>query len=802
MVNKENFDKKTMQEAQLKLAEKRAKQGELDSIKGSVKMISDALILLNNKMETLKNTNLKNVEDAIANFEEITDYHNKKIDNYDNNFNIIKRKINSFNDVAADMLTEIKSVCESLEVENIQEISKQTEEYADIIKNKIREISLEFDSFNDVQDKMEKIHEYVDNIESHTIGNNINTLLESVEKIQNLTDAFDGNISNLDDKVRDSKLLEKANERIKAFDKIYDSVNNILDKTGSINKNIKLAESTINNICKHNEQQNNNIEEILQNKFALLSQIIMEISEKLLVEKGKIEEYVGKKYSNINEHFDTIISLSENNSEMLKNAIENNTNNVVEDIKSLVSNSNTLVEQKFIESKNITNDLREELMSRYETLDKLADKIQSDSAASVDSVKNIISTNYEEILETINDMNKSQDETINNISELLIKNFKDVLENVHDVVCKNEKKYLSIIEKVDELAESINVLDNDVSESLNNNFKEIYNKLNDLTDENLKLKEEEEKKYKNLNERFEQFSFDTTKNFKSIKNKVNEFCDEIPKQINDRLKEMFSQMDEKLTGILENKCENIEASIEKINNKIIERDEFNNKFDKVNKLDSKICELEQKINDLLEENKNLKESINQNNLKLDRYSETATNNNSVAGRNESINILERAANNGDVNACLQLGNIYYQGLNTKQDFEKALKYYEIGSKRGNAECNSRIIAIYKMLADKGVVKYQFLTGKSYLEGKIVEQDLDTALMWYKKAAMNGNVEAKVMLMRMYNMMANNNNPDGLYNLGLCYYEGFCVEKDLSKAYEYFNRAASLGHAGAINMVKR
>ena len=129
-MEKEIFDKKTIQEAQLKLAEKRAKQNELDSIKGSVKMISDALILLNNKMETLKNTNLKNIEESIVNFEEITDYHNKKIDNYDNNFNLIKRKINSFNDVAADILSKIKGVCETLEVESIQELSKETEEYA------------------------------------------------------------------------------------------------------------------------------------------------------------------------------------------------------------------------------------------------------------------------------------------------------------------------------------------------------------------------------------------------------------------------------------------------------------------------------------------------------------------------------------------------------------------------------------------------------------------------------------------------------------------------------------------------
>ncbi|NME83042.1 tetratricopeptide repeat protein [Clostridium sp. SM-530-WT-3G] len=823
-MEKEVFDKNIIQEAQQKLAEKRAKQNELDSIKSSVKMISDAVILLNSKMESLKNSNLKSVEDAVANFEEIADYHSKKIDNYDNNFNIIKRKINSFNDVAADMLNKIKNVCESLEINNIQELSKETEEYADIIKNKIKDISLEFDSLNDVRLKIEQINENISSIESYNINGNINALYESIEKIKNFADVFEGNISYLDNKVNDAGLIDKAEKKIKSFDKVYDSVDSILEKTEAITENIKSAENTVSNICKYNEEQNNNIQEVIQNKFSLLSQIILEISEKILNEKNQIEIFVNQKYDYINENLNKISSEYENNTEVFKNIIENNSNDIVENIKNVVSDSNTFVEesiksivdiynntlresisekleQKFKENKNITNEFRQELKVRYNALDELINTIKSDSSTSDDAIKNIITNNYEKIIQTINNMSESQDETINKINELLIENFGDALERIHDVVCKNEKKYSCIIEKIEQLSESMSILDKNINKSLENNFKDIYDKLNYLIDENIRLQEQEEKKYKNLNEKFERFSFDTTKNFKKLKGTVDELCIEIPKQVNSNFKELFSELDDKLNDAFNNQYKKIETNIEGLSNNIIDKDEFNKKFEKLNNIDDKICELEQKINNLLEENKSLKEIINQNNQRINQHMGSNINNNSKsAGINNTINLLEKSANNGDIRACLQLGDMYYKGLNTNQDLEKALKYYEIGSRNGSTECNSKIIMIYSILAEKGLVKYQILAGKSYLEGKIIKQDLNKALIWYKKAAINGNVEAKAMLIRLYTMMANNNNPDGLYNLGMCYYEGFCVQKDLVKAYEYLNRAASLGHADAIKKV--
>lgn len=864
-MEREVFDKKIIQEAQLKLAEKRAKQNEIDTIKGSVKMISDALILLNNKMETLKNSNLKNMEEAIVNFEEITDYHDKKIENYDNKFNIIKRKINSFNDVAEDILEKIKSACEVLEVDSIQEISAKTKDYADFIKNKFDEISSEFDSFNDVQIKMEQIKNQVNNIEEFNICGKINSLSESIEKIQNFTEAFEGNISHIESKISDTGLIEKVNKRINSFDKVYESVDSILEKTKSISDNAELAEITLNNICKYNEEQNNNIEEIIQNKFSLLSEIIVEISERILNEKSNLEGFVNTRYDNINKVLNEIISYNEENRRKIHDVIEINSKNIISDIKNRVDESNTNTikniidlkckveenfknsethieevskvlsntlngiesnkneieeiiknnqehiienfEEKFSENENNTNKFIEEFKYKYDILDKLINKIQNDSVENADYIKSTLGNNHKDIVDILNKMSNSQVENINKVNDLLIDNFSDILQKIHDTVYGNEKRYSSIIEKTDQLSESLSVLDKSVNENIKNNFNEVYDKLNLLINDNIELKEYEEQRDKNLSEEFQKLSSDAALNFKDITKKVDELYIEIPKRVQSDFKEIFLEMDEKLNNLLDKQYVKIEESIEKINSNFINREDFNKKFhdnfEKMNRLDDKICELEQKINDLLEENRQLKETINKNNQIITQPTNNNNNNNSqFAGTNDSINMLEKAAKSGDSKACLQMGDMYYKGLNTNQDFEKALKYYEIGSMNGSVECNTRIMGIYKILADKGFMEYQFLIGKSYLEGKIVGQDIDIALEWYKKAAKNGHGEAKTVLIRMYMMMANNNNADGLFNLGICYYEGFCVEKDLAKAYEYLNKAASLGHGEAIKMVSR
>ena len=59
----------------------------------------------------------------------------------------------------------------------------------------------------------------------------------------------------------------------------------MLEKTKSIIDNAELAEKTLNNICKYNEKERNNIEEAVQSKYTLLSENIVNLSDRILKEK-------------------------------------------------------------------------------------------------------------------------------------------------------------------------------------------------------------------------------------------------------------------------------------------------------------------------------------------------------------------------------------------------------------------------------------------------------------------------------------------------------------------------------------
>ena len=67
-------------------------------------------------------------------------------------------------------------------------------------------------------------------------------------------------------------------------------------------------------------------------------------------------------------------------------------------------------------------------------------------------------------------------------------------------------------------------------------------------------------------------------------------------------------------------------------------------------------------------------------------------------------------------------------------------------------------------ANEGYARAQFNLAMCYEQGKLVEQDLDKAIMWYKKAAEQGNLNA-------------------CYIMGNRYYNGDGVEQDLEKAFE-------------------
>ena len=87
------------------------------------------------------------------------------------------------------------------------------------------------------------------------------------------------------------------------------------------------------------------------------------------------------------------------------------------------------------------------------------------------------------------------------------------------------------------------------------------------------------------------------------------------------------------------------------------------------------------------------------------------------------------------------------------------------------------VRAFRIAAEKGNAKAQFLLGACYYNGKGVERDVDEAVRWTRKAAEQGYVEAQC-------------------SLGCAYADGNGVDKDMAEAARWFRKAAKEGYAGA------
>ena len=113
------------------------------------------------------------------------------------------------------------------------------------------------------------------------------------------------------------------------------------------------------------------------------------------------------------------------------------------------------------------------------------------------------------------------------------------------------------------------------------------------------------------------------------------------------------------------------------------------------------------------------------------------------------------AEQGDVKAQYNLGNMYVNGRGVKQDGFEAVKWY-------------------RKAAEQGLANAQFNLGVMYYEGgRGVKQDYFEAVKWYRQAAEQGYAQAQFML-------------GALYLLG----KGVQVNKSLAK--EWFSKACDNG----------
>ena len=157
-----------------------------------------------------------------------------------------------------------------------------------------------------------------------------------------------------------------------------------------------------------------------------------------------------------------------------------------------------------------------------------------------------------------------------------------------------------------------------------------------------------------------------------------------------------------------------------------------------------------------------------------------------------------AAEQGNLEAMVNLGRAYYRGKGVKQDDAKALEWYTKAAEQG-FPCAQSILGTryrkgqgveqdygkalewYTKASEQGYAVAQRYLGNLYRDGLGVERDYGKALEWYTKAAEQGYAPAQC-------------------NIGLMYRKGLGVKQDYEKALEWFFKAAEQKEKRSINAI--
>lgn len=127
---------------------------------------------------------------------------------------------------------------------------------------------------------------------------------------------------------------------------------------------------------------------------------------------------------------------------------------------------------------------------------------------------------------------------------------------------------------------------------------------------------------------------------------------------------------------------------------------------------------------------------------------------------EAVKWYTLAAEQGNAEAQLKLGEFYYKGQDVPKDNFEAIKWFRLAAAQGHA-------------------KAQFMLGTSYQFGNGVFINYFEAIKWYRLAAVQGFEPAQMFL-------------------GMSYEIGQGVPKDYMRAYMWYNIAGASGNSKAID----
>ena len=182
---------------------------------------------------------------------------------------------------------------------------------------------------------------------------------------------------------------------------------------------------------------------------------------------------------------------------------------------------------------------------------------------------------------------------------------------------------------------------------------------------------------------------------------------------------------------------------------------------------------------------------------------------------EAVTWFTKAADQGIADAELRLGHCYQLGNGVELNLDTAMEWYEKAAAKGhvNGQVNTGIVSYKKERYEDAVTWFtkaaeqhdadaERWLGHCYRFGNGVEQNFDTALEWYEKAAAKGHAGAQYGIgivnykkeryeeaVTWFTKAAAQGDTDAEVHLGDCYRKGRGVTRDIPKAIEWYTKAA-------------
>lgn len=628
------------------------------------------------------------------------------------------------------------------------------------------------------------------------------------------------------------KSLVKLSEAIKDLSDFNDIFNlNIdaikLDEIKNIIDNIILEQKNISkqyrdSMNKLKKSQGNDLDKLTQGMESFLieaenlSDKIKNISQSINIDKfediskqaNTFLESIKNQYTDIGTELNKVTDLGDRIEDLKKTVEEANEKVKSEDIVEKVSNAHAIIA---------------ELELNYHKLNEKYGKLNEE-------IYNRGNKNIEGLIESISKLNYNADEFHNKLlaldssleteelqnkcksSSIIIDKIYEDIQSDYKGIHEEYENFQKIPISIKEFQETLTELQNNLSkDELQENIENVLNILDNFNIET----QEKSTKYFELSRLVKDQSINNIKEIQNsiaqVENQASKFQVNITDLYNIMSSEKFLNIEKEVSEqmeVLNNKCSKISNDLENLvnidvyKNNISEEVKLNRDATKL--LEERMTALEDKIVFLIDENQDLKKQYSQKNnvdnefqnkilsvikenIKListggdlSNYDEENTKDKHVLGLHylkryddnedlkKAIKLFESSSEQGNDESSFNLAEIYYYGRGVEKDFNLALHYYLKAANNGHNKSANKVIEIYENKANNGDGEYSYLLGAAYLEGKIVQYDLQKAIEWYEISAKGGNKASVNRLIQLYKALANKGDVKAKLRLGEIY----------------------------------